>query len=82
MINKTDNRRQIEVGSGMNQVGSVMYWYNGGQFKSIDEAKGAFRLAYQQGMDGMGASVREWMGLSEEQFEAWMRDDTLPRVRK
>jgi hypothetical protein len=71
-------RRRIEVGPGMGQVSTVMYWYKGDHFKSKEEARGAFRLAYQQGMDGMGTSVRHWMGLTEQQFAAWMKDDVLP----
>lgn len=56
-----------------------MYWHRHGHFKNDDEARGAFRLAYQQGLDGMGASIREWMGMSEAEFDAWMRDDSLPK---
>ena len=65
----------------MGQVSPAMYWYQHGHFKNDDEARGAFRLAYQQGMDGMGASVHEWMGLTEDQYDAWMRDETLPTQR-
>ena len=71
-------RQKIDVGPGMSQVSTAMYWYKGGQFRSEEEARGAFRLAYQQGMDGMGVSVRDWMGLTEPQFNAWMSADTLP----
>ncbi len=71
-------RRKIEVGPGMSQVSSVMYWFKNGHFKNNEEAHGAFKLAYQQGMDGMGVSVRDWMGLSEEQLNAWMNSGLLP----
>ena len=43
-------RQKVEVGSRLNQVSPVMYWYKHGHFKSEGEARGAFRLAYQQGM--------------------------------
>ena len=72
-------RQKIEVGSGMDQVSSVMYWHVNGHFESKDEAKGAFKFAYQQGIDGMGVSVRLWMGLTEQQYATWMRDGTLPK---
>ena len=66
----------------MGQVSPVGYWYKHGHFKNEDEARGAFRLAYQQGLDGMGKSIQEWMGLSEAEFDAWMRDDALPKLSK
>ena len=71
-------RQKIEVGSGIAQVSTAMYWYKNAQFQSDEEARGAFRLAYQQGMDGMGVSVHDWMGLTEHQFDAFMRDGVLP----
>jgi hypothetical protein len=55
-----------------------MYWYTHGHFKNEDEAMGAFKLAYQQGLDGMGKSISAWMGLSADQYDAWMRDGSLP----
>lgn len=61
---------------------SVAFWYRNEQFKNEDEARGAFRLAYQQGMDGMGKSVQDWMGLTKEEFDAWMRSDALPPLKK
>lgn len=73
-----DPRQRINIGPTFGQVSPVAYWWKHGQFKSEEEARGAFRLAYQQGMDGMGPSVREWMGLTEKQFDAWMRSDELP----
>lgn len=74
-----EKRQGLDVGSKMNQVSPVSYWYKHGHFKNEDEARGAFRLAYLQGMDGMGKSTQEWMGLSEVEFDAWMRDDALPK---
>jgi len=78
MATQKDHRRQIDVGSNMRQVSLVSYWYKSGHFKNEDEARGAFRLAYQQGLDGMGNSISEWMGLTSEQYDAWMRDGSLP----
>jgi transcriptional regulator with XRE-family HTH domain len=77
-LTQKDHRQLVDVGSNMNQVSSVMYWYKDGHFKTEDEARGAFMLAYQQGLDGMGKSIRQWMGLTTEQYDAWLRDDSLP----
>jgi hypothetical protein len=77
--NQRDKRRGIDVGSGLHQVSPVSYWYKNGHFKNEDEARGAFRLAYQQGMDGMGESVAKWMGLTEEEFSLWMSHDGIPK---
>jgi hypothetical protein len=63
----------------MGQVSAAMHWYKADHFANDDEARGAFRLAYQQGMDGMGTSVQEWMGLTDEQFNNWMRGEILPK---
>ena len=71
-------RQKINVGPRLTQVSPVMYWYASRYFKNEDEARGAFRLAHQQGLDGMGRSISEWMGLTPEQYDAWMRDDALP----
>lgn len=77
-MSQKDMKRGIEVGPEFSQVSPVAYWYKNGHFKNDDEARGAFRLAYQQGMDGMGKSIQEWMGLSEKEFNAWMSNDSLP----
>ncbi|MDO8989888.1 MAG: hypothetical protein Q7U91_09665 [Sideroxyarcus sp.] len=69
-----------DVGPKMSQVSPVAYWYKNGHFRNEDEAKGAFRLAYQQGMDGLGKSIQEWMGLTDKEFDAWMRNDSLPNT--
>lgn len=83
MKNKTNQaeiRRSVNLGGTFNDVSPVMQWYKDGYFESKEEAKGAFKLAYQQGMDGMGTSIQEWMGLNETQFDAWMRHDQLPDI--
>lgn len=64
--------------SSKHEVSSVAFWYRAGHFKSDEEAQGAFRLANQQGLDGMGASVREWMGLTPDEYSAWYSKDILP----
>lgn len=75
-------RRGIDVGPRLTQVSTVADWYHGGQFANDDEARGAFRLAYQQGLDGMGASIAKWMGLTDEEYDAWMLNDSLPKKKK
>lgn len=59
-------------------VTTVAEWYRNGNFESDTEARGAFELAYQQGMDGMGESVAAWMGLTPTEYDAWVRSGTLP----
>lgn len=66
----------------MSQVSPVAYWYKHGHFKNEEQARGAFELAYQQGMDGMGTSVAQWMGLTDSEFDAWMRDGMLPPMKR
>jgi len=78
MPTQKEHRRRIDVGPGFHQVSPVASWYRGGHFRNDDEARGAFTLAYQQGLDGMGASIQEWMGLSEAEYAAWTRDNSLP----
>ena len=77
-ITQEDHHRGVDVGPGMTQVRPVAYWYKGGYFATEAEARWAFKLAYQQGLDGMGASMSAWMGLTPEQYDAWMRHDALP----
>lgn len=79
MSNQRDIKSKISVGPGMNQVSPASYWYKQGHFRNEDEARGAFKLAYQQGMDGMGKSVQEWMGMTTEEFDLFMRHDSIPR---
>ena len=78
-VTQAEKRRGIDVGPRMGQVSTAMSWYKGNHFASEDEARGAFRLAYQQGMDGMGTSVQDWMGLTDAQFDDWMRGEVLPK---
>jgi hypothetical protein len=73
-----DKRQKLDVGHACGQVTSVADWHQQGQFKNDDEARGAFRLAHLQGLEGMGPSTVDWMGLTQAQFDAWMRDDELP----
>jgi len=72
MTNQCDIKRKIEVSP-------ASYWYRHGHFKNEDEARGAFKLAYQQGLDGMGKSVQEWMGMTAEEFDSFMRHDAIPK---
>lgn len=62
----------------LKHVTTVTEWYRHGHFDNEDEARGAFKLAHQQALDGMGASHNEWMGLTEEERAEWHRHDTLP----
>lgn len=77
-VTQKEKRLGIDVGPGFTQVSPVAYWYKQGRFQNDDEARGAFFLAYQQGLDGMGESIQQWMGLTQDEFDAWMRDSTLP----
>lgn len=54
----------------------------GAFFLNKHEAQGAFELAAQQGLDGFGSSVQAWMGLTDEEFKAWMQKHTLPPKKK
>lgn len=78
MGTQQQHRQSVEVGPGIGQVSPVAYWLRNGQFRNEDEARGAFRLAYQQGLDGMSTAIRTWMGLTEPEYDAWMRNDALP----
>ena len=74
-------RRGVDVGGGLHQVTTAAEWYKAKHFASEAEARGAFKLAHQQALDGMGTSKAAWMGLTAAQFDAWMRDDALPGRR-
>ena len=76
---QADHRWAIDVGPVVGQVSPVMFWYRHGFFKTDDEARGAFFLAYQQGLDGMGRSTPEWMGMTAEEYDGWVRHGVLPR---
>ncbi len=77
-----DHRRGVDVdGTELTTVSSAGAWYRCGRFNNDDEARGAFRLAYEQAMDGMGESVAKWMGITEQELAAWRHDETLPKKR-
>lgn len=78
MASQREHRRRIHIDDGMGSVMSAGVWWREGHFDSEEEARGAFKLAYQQGMDGMSSSVAAWMGLTEAEFDAWMRHGSLP----
>ena len=80
MTTQADHRRSIAVGPTLNQVSPAMYWFKHGHFENEDEARGAFKLAHQQGLDGMGKSIADWMGMTTEQYDAWMRHGALPSL--
>jgi len=71
-------RRNIDIGPELNQASPVAYWYRNNYFVNDDEARGAFRFAYQQGLDGMGRSIHEWMGLTEIEYSEWLKNEELP----
>lgn len=79
-MTQKDKRQGIDIGSAIGQVSPVTYWYKSGYFQNEDEARGAFRLAYQQGLDGMGESIAKWMGLTSEEYDVWMRTEALPKL--
>lgn len=81
-INQREIRSSIDLGPQLGQVTTVTDWYRQGKFTNEDQALGAFELAYQQGMDGMGKTVREWMGMSDEELNVYLRDNRLPPMRK
>jgi hypothetical protein len=80
-ITQREMRQGIIVDGGLRDVTSVTNWYRGGHFKSDEAASGAFELAYQQAMDGMGKSIEEWMGMSAAEYDAWMRNGALPKKK-
>ena len=43
-----------------------------GHFKTDEEARGAFELAYQQGRRAHAVHAADWMGLTNDEYEAWM----------
>ena len=62
---------------------TVAWWYKNGLFDSDEEARGAFRFARQQWLDGFGGdNCCAWMGLSEKEFDDWYRGDALPPKSK
>lgn len=74
-----ERRQTIDIGPAIGQVSPVMYWYRAGHFASEEQARGAFKLAYQQGLDGMGSSITTWMGMTEAEYSGWMRGEMPPQ---
>lgn len=81
-VTQREMRKGIDVDGGFTSVVSVTGLYRGGFFRTEEAAMGAFNLACQQGLDGMGKSVGEWMGLTEAEYDNWMRDKALPPMTK
>jgi hypothetical protein len=81
-VTQKEMRQGIAVDKGIRDVTSVGVWYREGHFETEEEARGAFKLAYQQGLDGMGKSIAAWMGLTDQEYDAWMREDALPPKKK
>lgn len=77
-VSQREMRQGVIVDGGLRDVTSVTSWYRAGHFKSEQAASGAFELAYQQAMDGMGKSIAAWMGMTEVEFDRWMRTKSLP----
>lgn len=77
-ITQREMRQGIIVDGGLMDVSSVTYWYRFGHFGSEEAAVGAFELAYQQAMDGMGKSIESWMGMTEAELNEWRENKTLP----
>ena len=76
----SDDESEERRGDG--KITSVGQLYRRGHFRNDDEARGAFRLALQQYLDGCGSSLAVWMGISEADAEAYKRWETLPRKRR
>lgn len=81
-LTQRELKHRVDIGPAMGQVSPVGYWYKHGHYPNDEQARGAFDLAWQQYMDGMGKSAEEWMGLTTEEVDAWHRDGTLPGKRK
>jgi len=61
------------------KIETVTGWLRAGLFATNEQARGAFMLAHQQWLDGLGrGSHREWLGMTEAEFNAWMRDHKIP----
>ncbi len=75
-------KRGVTVAGGIGSVTTVSDWYKNGHFATEEQALGAFKLAHQQALDGMGQSHQEWMGMTSGEFEAWMRNDELPKRKR
>lgn len=77
-ITQREMRQGVAVDGGLTDIMSVTSWYRADHFKTAEAAAGAFELAYQQGMDGMGRSVASWMGMTDAEYDEWIRNGTLP----
>ena len=65
------------------KIETVTGWLRAGLFTTREQALGALELAHQQWLDGLGkGSHREWLGMTEAEFDAWMRSCELPRTRR
>ena len=73
---------QQEMKENIKGVITAKFWQKNGHFKNEVEARGAFRLAYLQGLDGMGKSIGDWMGLTKEEFELWMKNASIPKRKR
>lgn len=81
-MTQREMRKGIAVDDGLTSVASVTGLYRAGFFRTEEAALGAFKLACQQGIDGMGKSAAEWMGLTDAEYDNWMRNMTLPPMKK
>lgn len=81
-ITQRQMRQGIAVDDGLTSVVSVTSLYRADFFRTEEAAMGAFQLACQQGLDGMGKSIGEWMGMTEAEYDNWMRDKALPPMKK
>jgi hypothetical protein len=77
-ITQREMREGIAVDGSFTDVISVTSLYRARFFKSDEAAMGAFELACQQGLNGMGKSIGEWMGMTEAEYDDWMREKKLP----
>lgn len=72
-------RQQVDVGPMLNQVSPLSYWI-GQTIMTPEGVIGAFELAYQQCLDGMGVSLEQWTGLTSEQIKLLRGSDTQYRM--
>lgn len=70
--------RKTSFFEAMNTLSTVTDWYRANHFRNEDEARGAFELAWQQYMDGCGLSAAQWLGMTAEELDGWVRNGTLP----
>lgn len=75
-------KSSVDVGPKMGQVSTVRYWHDNGFFRNEGEARAAFWVAYQQALDGMGKNISSWMGLSESEYDGWIRSKAIPEPKQ